>query len=209
MMNQDRFEAGKATDDLDTSEMKHDGVAGPVWAAIQATIAAMDPKSPGEQMLCQLLRAVKETHGSMRAVYTAAAAIENSEEQSGRWTDMLVLARAQFDALFNGLLIADDEARWTSAYKKAAWKTMAQRHFYESRRFENTPAGEALKTVNVPRLRRLATWGLTRRRCGWPFVSFSFIGPVRTPLEAARIRSLKPSSSHPTVRSHLEPPPPH
>lgn len=157
-MNQDRFEAGKATDDLDTSEMEHDAVAGPVWAAMQATISAMDPNSSGDQILCQLLRGMKETHGSMRAVYTAATAIEKLEEQSGRWTDMLVLARAQFDAVFNGLLIADDEARWTSAYKKAGWKTMAQRHFYESRRFEKTPAGEALKTANVPRLRRLATW---------------------------------------------------
>jgi hypothetical protein len=158
MMDRDRFEAGKATHDLDTSQMDHDAVARPVWAALEATIAARNPMSAGDQILCQLLRGMKETHHSMQAVYGAAVDIERAEGQSGCWIDMLLLARAQFDAVFNGLLVADDAARWASVYKKAGWKTMAQRHFYELRRFGSTPAGRALKTANVPRLQRLARW---------------------------------------------------
>jgi hypothetical protein len=157
-MIEDRFEAGKATYDLDRSTSNHDAVAGPVWTAMQATIDAMTSQSAGEQVLCLLLRGMKETHGSMRSVYKGAADIEKSEDQSGRWTDMLILARGQFDAVFNGLLIADDEAKWATAYKKAGWKTMAQRYFYQFRRFENTPSGQAIKATNVPRLRRLAAW---------------------------------------------------
>lgn len=162
VMNQDRFEAGEAPNDLDTSESNHDAVAGPIWTAMDETAAAMDSHTEGNQVLRQLLRGMRETHGSMRTIFGAATAIERAQEQSGRWTDILVLARSQFDAVFAGLLIADDEASWTSAYKKAGWETMAQRHFYQVRRFENTPSGQALKTTNVMRLQRLAEWaGIT------------------------------------------------
>jgi hypothetical protein len=151
-----RFDAGAARRDLVVTEIDHDAVARPIWAAIEACSGAINPMSPGDKILVALMQAMRETHNSMRAIYTAAGLMEKKEGQSGRWVDMLLLARAQYDAAFNGLLVAHDEAQWAPRYRKAGWAAMARQHFYGLRRFKNTSAGASLKPVNLRRLKAMA-----------------------------------------------------
>ena len=123
---------------------------------MKAAIAASDPNGIADPILCQLLHAMKETHSSMRAVFTAAGCMEKKEGQSRRWVDMLLLARAQYGALFNGLLVAHDENSWGPRYRKAGWASMACRHFYSLRPFGNTPAGDSTRRTNLKRLKAMA-----------------------------------------------------
>lgn len=162
-----RFDAGKAKRDLQVAELDHDAVAQPIWTAIEACAAAVNPASPGDKILVALMQAMRETHGSMRAVLTAADKIERKDGPTGRWVDMLLLARPQYDAAFIALLVAHDENTWVPRYGKAGWAAFfALRHSFMFRRFENTPAGKRLKETNIRRLTAAAQRvGVTQREC--------------------------------------------
>ncbi len=102
----------------------------------------------------------------MRAIFTAAEKIEKMDRPTGRWVDMLLLARPQYDAAFVGLLVAQDEKTWVLKYGKAGWASMALRHFFMFRRFENTPSGRQLTQMNIDRLTKMAEWiGVTQTEC--------------------------------------------
>lgn len=160
------FDAGKAKRDLKAAEFDHETVARPVWAAIEACSAAIDSSSPGDKILVSLMRAMRETHGSMCAVFAAAQKTEKVGRSTGQWVDMLLLARPQYDAAFVALLVAQDENTWVPKYRKAGWAAHASRHFFMSRRFEETPSGKKLKKTNIERLTEMARGvGVTQREC--------------------------------------------
>ena len=91
-VNTRRFDAGKARRDLDIAEYDHDAIARPIWSATERCANAISPSSPGEKILVPLMRAMRETHSSMRAVFTAAERIDKSDRPTGHWVDMLLLA---------------------------------------------------------------------------------------------------------------------
>lgn len=154
MSNVRTTDPGVAQQDMITDEIDHEIVAGAVWIAMERAIAAATERDYAAVNIPHLLRSMKETHGSMRAVFTAAECIEkNKKEPSGRWADMLILGRAQFDAVFVGLLLAQDNQGWGPKYYKACWATEAQRHVYALRRFRNTPTGRSLRNGNIRKLK--------------------------------------------------------
>jgi hypothetical protein len=76
---------------------------------------------------------------------------------------MLLLGRAQYDAVFVGLLLVHDEPTWGVRYK-AGWGASAIRHFFLARRYRKTPAAEELRYKNVRKLKAGAKYqGVTAR----------------------------------------------
>ncbi len=153
-----RFDAGQAKREPEVAEFDHDAVARPIWTAVEACAAAIGPKSPGDKILVPLMQAMRETHGSMRAVYTAAEKIEQKGAATGRWVDMLLLARPQYDAAFVGLLVAQDENKWVRKYGKAGWAAEAIHQYFLFRYLKETPIGGKLENVNIKRLKQTAKW---------------------------------------------------
>lgn len=190
-VNTRRFDAGKAKRDLDVAEHDHEAIARPIWTAIERCSAAISPSSPGDKILVPLMRAMRETHGSMRAVFTAAERIDKSDRPTGRWVDMLLLARPQYDAAFIALLVAHDENTWVPRYGKAGWAAHALRHFFMFRRFANTPAGKKLKETNIDRLTKSAQWvGVTQREYDATIAEVLGQPPPPGSTEADRIKPL-------------------
>lgn len=154
MSNPQPIDPGPAQQDMITDEVDHAVVADAVWTAMERAIAASTERDYAAVNIPHLLRSMKETHGSMRAVFTASEQIEtNKKEPTGRWADMLILSRAQFDAVFVGLLLAHNNQEWGPKYYKACWATEAQRHVYALRRFRNTPTGRNLRNRNIYKLK--------------------------------------------------------
>lgn len=149
MSKPQHVDPGLAQQDMITDKVHHDALAGPLWVAMHRAIAAAGNDNYAEVILPHLLHAMRETHGSIWTMYTAAGKIEQKKQQpTGRWADMLILARAQFDALFVGILVAHDPGRWGPKYYKAGWATDAQHHHYAMRRFRKTPVGRAIRGRN-------------------------------------------------------------
>ena len=186
-----RFDAGKAKREPEDAELDHDSIARPIWTAIEACSAAIDQSSPGDKMLVPLMRAMRDTHGSMRAVFTEAGKLEELDRPNGRWADMLLLARPQYDAAFVGLLVAQDENTWVPKYGKAGWAAHALRHFFTFRRLENTSAGKKLKQTNIARLTKSAQWaGVTQRECDATIAEVLGHSPPSGTVDADRIKPL-------------------
>ena len=186
-----RFDAGKAKQNLDVAEIDHDAVARPIWTTIESCSATISPSSPGDKILVLLMQAMRETHRSMRAVLTAAKRIEKKGQPTGRWVDVLLLARPQYDAAFIALLVAHDENTWVPRYGKAGWAAHALRHFFMFRRFENTPSGKKLKETNIERLKKGAQWaGVTQRECDATIAEILGQPPPSGITDADRIKPL-------------------
>lgn len=186
-----RFDAGKARRDLALVEFTHDAIARPVWTAIEACSSAINPTSPGDKILVSLMRAMQETHNSMRAVFTAAERMESGARPTGRWVDMLLLARPQYDAAFIALLLAHDENKWVPLYGKAGWAANALQHFFAFRRFENTPSDRKLRKTNIERLTKGAQWvGVTQRECDATIAEVLGQPPPSDITDADRIKPL-------------------
>lgn len=145
-----QVDPGLAQEDMITDTVDHDQLAVSIWTAMERATAATGKATYADINIPQLLRSMRETHGSMRAIYTAAKQIEDKrKEPTGRWADMLVLARSQFDALFIGILLAHDPEQWGPKYYKAGWATEAQHIFYAMRRFASVPSGREIYNHNV------------------------------------------------------------
>lgn len=141
---------GQARQPMITDEVDHDAVANPIWAAMECAVGVARTDNYAEVNIPHLLRSMRETHGSMRAIYTAAKKIETEAgKPTGRWADMLVLARAQFDSVFIGLLLAHNPTEWGPRFYKAGWATDAQYHFYASRRFASVESAKCIHNYNV------------------------------------------------------------
>lgn len=150
MSNARSVDPGIARQDMITDEVDHDALANQIWTAMERAIAAAANYNYAEVNIPQLLRSMRETHGSMRAVYTAATRVEDAKkEPTGRWADMLILSRAQLDAVFIGLLLAHDPQKWGPKYYKSGWATDAQMHFYAMRRFVGLKSEQEIRNRNV------------------------------------------------------------
>lgn len=152
-----KTDPGVAEHDMITDEVPYDALASLVWVAVGRAVIVARNEDYAEVVIPQLLRSMRETHDSMRAIISAAQKVEQKKhEPTGRWADAVVLARAQFDAVFIGLLLVHDDEKWGPAYYKAGWATDAQRHYYVMRRFRNTPWGRSARNSNIWKLKQLA-----------------------------------------------------
>lgn len=139
---------------LRTGIFQHDDIAHPVWVAVERVAVAPATQDYATVNIAQILRSMRETHDSMRAVATGAENLERKTgETTGRWADALTLARAQFDAVFVGLLIAHDHGIWGPRYYKSGWAADASRYFYAMRWYKRTPEGKLLFNKNVHALK--------------------------------------------------------
>lgn len=157
MSNPQNVDPGTARKDMITDTVDHDELAAPIWTAQGMAISAATNDSYAEVNIPQLLKSMRETHGSMRAIITAAKKIEEKcNEPTGRWSDALLLTRAQFDSVFIGLLLDHNGEQWGPKYYKAGWATDAERHFYCMRRYRKTAHGQALQNSNIYQLKQRA-----------------------------------------------------
>ncbi len=156
-MNDNRFDPGEASQELATGEVAYDDLENRVWRAMNAAIAARTHGDLAERDIEQILRAMRETHESMRSVYSMANRVEKKTKQpTGRWLDAVLLARPQYDAAFVALLLAHDYQEWGPKYHKAGWAANAVRSFYNLRRFQKTPAWQKEKTRIIRHLKEHA-----------------------------------------------------
>lgn len=165
MSTSKRFDPGVANRDMATCEVPYDELAASVWAAVNACVGARTHGDLQDRVLEQILRAMRETHDSMRSVYSMAARVEDKEERTtGRWMDTVLLARPQYDAVFVGLLLAHDYQAWEPRFRKAGWAANAIRSFYSVRRFAKSTAWQKIKPTIVRHLKEHAREvGITTR----------------------------------------------
>lgn len=137
-----------------TDRLPHDEVAAPLWEVIEAIAPRAVRGDIADQDIGQLLISMQETHGSIRAIITHAQRFEEkTKAATGRWADALVLARAQMDAVFIGLLLVHDPEKYAEWYHKSGWATDAQMVFYYMRRFKKVSSGRAVFNKNVRALK--------------------------------------------------------
>ncbi len=91
-----RLDPGAAAQDLDTSEVSYDELAGRVWTAMNATIDARAYGDPLERDIEQVLRAMRETHESMRSVYSMAARFTSALGSSDNMRLMLSWSKSHW-----------------------------------------------------------------------------------------------------------------
>ncbi len=155
--NDNRFDPGEASQELATGEVAYDDLATTVWRAMNAAITARTQGDLAERDIEQILRAMRETHESMRSVYSTANQVEEKTKlPTGRWLDAVLLVRPQYDAAFVALLLAHDYGEWGPKYRKAGWVANAVRSFYNLRRFQKTPAWQKEKTRIIRHLQEHA-----------------------------------------------------
>lgn len=144
-MSKEKFRGAPpvAKHDLDTSSVEYKELSTLVWSVFDYVLGKLDMRARQDFYIASLLKSMRETHKSMRAILGVAADYEKQTgQQTGSHYDAVLLARPQIESVFIGLLILYDERKYVPWYQKAGWAAGARaRHYYCISVSDATPIG--------------------------------------------------------------------
>lgn len=132
-----------AKQDPDTSTVEYGELAAPVWSVFEYVVNKLDLSTRCGNLTASLLKSMRETHESMRAILKVAEDHEdNKKKQTGSHYDAVLLARPQIESVFIALLILYDEQKYATWYEKAGWAAGMKKCCYNSMSLSgSTPVG--------------------------------------------------------------------
>jgi hypothetical protein len=146
-----------AKKDLDSGRHDYVTIMAPVWKLTEALVRRVPPRNSEVFLPSAILRAMGDTHESMRAILRASEEhAKQTGTDSGRSYDVLYLARPQVESVFVGLLLLHDWNKYGPLYRKAAWAKSVHICHYHYLRVRNTASGQAWWNEQVGYWRAMA-----------------------------------------------------
>lgn len=102
--------------------MEYSDLADPLWRLFDEIVERLQSSAKGQlDVRAELLHIMRDTDGSLRELLKALQDKEKSGTSTGRWSDVRLLPRAQFERLFILLYLVHGQAEAMLQYQRAAW----------------------------------------------------------------------------------------